>query len=395
MKRILALVLALMCAFSMIVVVSAVHTENASYKIPKTDKAPEIDGKLDEGIWDKALVRELNPDTTTNRTPEKGTECPDSKFYYLWDDEGIYLFAQVDDQTAPRSYHTQGAGAYNNFDGIQMNIYTAQMGMTPSKGYFWSLGIDTDGEPVCGEHMVFGGGTGADVLDVEVACTLDDSAYTIEAFFPKSVWETTKVSPQLTLKPGTTFFMTNIVMNDSTSAGSTALHHDSAFNIPTKISAYTLVEDADDDVKVDAIVMVDGTVAGKGYEFDFSKMKDSDIPALTPKNISNYKIENGVLKFTADSTDPTLTYSGDNFGLKADDIAEIRVKLKYEGTSNLLQIFFGATPAFNERASFKDTTVAPGEWIEVVIDPSLNTNWTGDINAFRVDAGNQPGNYEI
>ena len=225
---------AALAAASAILPVSAA-AENENYDIPKAAAAPVIDGVMGEREWDNALVRELNADNANSPT-NMGFPCPDASFYYMWDEDGIYLFADVTDGTAPQKRLTQGSGAYNTMDGVQLNIFPDTTG---SAKYFWSLVITEDGTPACGEHFVFGGGKGADVPEVEIAGKLNGSSYTIEAFFPVEVWEA--VTPAIEIQPGSSFIMGNIVMENNGTNGSTDLFTDTAWSKPASMNTYTLV----------------------------------------------------------------------------------------------------------------------------------------------------------
>ena len=214
-------------------------TYNVNYSIPKAPAAPTLDGVKSAGEWDSALIMRVN----NNSTHVIGAceTAPDATFYYYWTEEGLYLFANVIDSTEPFTIHDPGAGSYNSGDGVQLNIYPDPeiSGSTAGMIYFWSLVVNSEGTASVGEHFVFSdGATGADVPDVQAACTKDGTNYTIEAFFPASVW--TESDPPLEFKEGVTFGMTNVVMEED--EGVQDLIVDSAwFNENNEINTYTFV----------------------------------------------------------------------------------------------------------------------------------------------------------
>ncbi|MBQ2546119.1 MAG: hypothetical protein II557_07510, partial [Clostridia bacterium] len=213
-------------------------TYATNYQIPKTEKVPTIDGVKDAGEWDDALIMRVNANST--HVIGATDTAPDATFYYKWNDDGIYLFANVLDSTEPFTIHDPGEGSYNSGDGIQLNIYpdTEITGGVAGMIYFWSLVVNSEGTASVGEHFIYSdGNSGVDVPDVVAACTKDGTNYTIEAFFPVSVW--TESDPPLEIKEGTTFGMTNVVMEED--EGLQDLIVDSAwFNADNQVNTYTL-----------------------------------------------------------------------------------------------------------------------------------------------------------
>ena len=233
MKKLFAALLAALCSVSMVVTAGAAGLDNQEFSIPKANTAPVIDGVKSGDEWDNALVRTLTTDTV-NTPHNTGLPCPTTDYYWMWDDAGLYVYVDCQDTTANGAVRTQGAGAYNAGDGIQFNIYPVA---GESTNYFWSLVIADDGKAACGEHFVFGGGSGADVPAVEVEFVANGSAYTMEAFFPAEVWEETGMS----IEEGLAFPMANIVMEHD---GSTQeLFTDTTWGDSTKFNVYTLTAD--------------------------------------------------------------------------------------------------------------------------------------------------------
>ena len=233
MKKLFAALLAAVCAASMVVTAGAAGVDNQEFSIPKANTAPVIDGVITGDEWDNALVRSLTT-ATVNSPFNTGMACPDANFYWMWDDAGLYLFVDCKDATANGAVRAQGAGAYNAGDGIQLNVYPVA---GESTNYFWSMVIADDGKPACGEHFVFGGGSGADVHAVEIEMIANGTAYTMEAFYPAEVWEETGMS----IEEGLAFVMANIVMEHD---GSTQeLFTDTTWGDSTKFNTYTLTAD--------------------------------------------------------------------------------------------------------------------------------------------------------
>lgn len=235
MKKALALILTLLI-FTSILSVASLAADNRS--IPKAATAPTIDGVKSAGEWDGALECVVNSTTSTAVAGSLDT-CPDAKYYYMWDDSGLYFFGTVVDTTENAIVHSQGAGSYNSGDGIQLCIYpdVTMSGSGVGDLYFWSLVICDDGSVGCGEHFVFGSGSaGADVPDVKTACKVNGSNYDIEAFFPTSVW--TDSNEPLKIATGTTFAMTNVVMEADGDVQSLII--DSAWFDANESTKYTL-----------------------------------------------------------------------------------------------------------------------------------------------------------
>ncbi|MCR5681628.1 MAG: hypothetical protein K6G29_04175, partial [Clostridiales bacterium] len=225
-------------------VANGTPTFSTNYQIPKAAAAPTIDGVKDAGEWDNALIMRINRNSMyPGGLPEAETP-PDATFYYMWSEDGLYFFANVLDSTEPFTIHDPGAGSYNSGDGVQLNVYpdTEITGGTAGLIYFWSLVVNSEGTASVGEHFIFSdGASGADVPDVQAACTKDGTNYTIEAFFPASVW--TESDPPIEFKEGTTFGMTNVVMEED--EGVQTLMCDSAwFNENNEINTYTFVSAA-------------------------------------------------------------------------------------------------------------------------------------------------------
>ncbi len=243
MKKLFSMILAVLCVSAMAVTAGAAGLDNQAFSIPKANVAPTIDGVMTGDEWDNALVRTLTTDTV-NTPHNTGIPCPTTDFYWMWDDAGLYVFVNCQDTTANGAVRTQGAGAYNAGDGIQFNIYPVA---GESTNYFWSMVIADDGNAACGEHFVFGGGSGADVPAVEIKMVANGTAYTMEAFYPAEVWEETGMS----IEEGLAFPMANIVMEHD--GATQELFTDTTWGDSTKFNVYTLTADVAGHVEVETV----------------------------------------------------------------------------------------------------------------------------------------------
>ena len=68
--------------------------EQKTYKSVKNNGEIEIDGKLDEAIWQKAEVRSLNYFYSVQKPVDK----QNTQFRMMWDDENLYVFFECKDQ---------------------------------------------------------------------------------------------------------------------------------------------------------------------------------------------------------------------------------------------------------------------------------------------------------
>ncbi len=253
------LLLACLCIGAMAVHTQAASTFNEQFNIPKAGSAPVIDGVFDDSEWENALCRVLSKDSTT---PLVGAEkdFPATYLYWMWDENGLYYFADVPDVTAPATVHTAGNGSYNSGDGVQMGIYpdVTQSGNDNNVLYFYSMAVASDGSAVIGEHFIHGtGSAGKDVEGAVIACTQNGTNYTLEAFIPARCW--TGSNPPLVFEAGTTFAMTNVLMEQD--GGSQSLFIDSSWFDGTSANKYTLTNDP----------------AGKESDVEFAEMLPAGI----------------------------------------------------------------------------------------------------------------------
>jgi len=241
MKKLFSLLLASLCVVSLAVTAGAAATLNEQRNIPMAATAPTIDGVISGDEWDNALTVAINKDTVDAIT---GTtdNMPSATYYWMWDYEGLYFFADVKDNTVSDTVHPRNNGSYNSGDGVQFCIYPDVNGTGNAAGdlYFWSLVVADDGNAEIGEHFVFGTtSAGADVEDAVVACTKNGASYTIEAFMPAVCWESS--NKPITVVEGTTFAMANVLMEMDGAAQS--LLCDTAWFDGVTSNKYTLTTD--------------------------------------------------------------------------------------------------------------------------------------------------------
>ncbi len=243
MKKFLSLLLSALCVSGMALTTSAgLPTYEEQRYIPRAATAPTIDGVITDDEWNNALAIELNDDNTENQYWSSNT-CPNSTFYFMWSEEGLYFFGDVADETDSAIKWHEGAGHYNSGDGIQLCIYPniEDIGNDFGKLYCWTLVVANTGKAEVGEHFVYGAGDeiGLDVEEVVAACTKTETAYTFEAFFPATLF--TKSETPLNFKTGTTFALTNFIMEMN--RWDQSLFIDSAFFHAPASNKYTLTDE--------------------------------------------------------------------------------------------------------------------------------------------------------
>lgn len=255
MKKALSFIFAAILIISSLALTSfAAGTENENFEIPKAVKPPVIDGKIDGNEWDNALVRTLTKDNVTDVT-NTDTSFQGATFRWMWDDAGLYLFAEINDSTAPEKSHEPNAGSYNSGDGIQVCIYASDEfeGANVTNLFFYSLIPQaTDGNPYIGEHFVYGdGGSGIDVpaSEAKIASVVSGSSYTIEAFIAKE--SLAKSDPAIVIAEDAVLPLANIVMDQD--GATQALFTDTAWFSGINSNKYKLVNTEAGAVEVEDI----------------------------------------------------------------------------------------------------------------------------------------------
>ena len=232
MKKAFALLAILTCTISMALCASAEATYNAQRTISKATSTPVIDGTMSDGEWDTATVCVMDTDSTT-RVAGDSVSCPTARYYWLWDENGLYFCGDVQDETSSGITHLKGDGTYDSGDGIQLQIY-------PNNGtetfYHWTLTICEDGSVGVGERNIYGDGTNCvDVSTVTAAAVQNGTAYTIEAFFPVSCMG------QVPSGSGSEFGLTNALMDHD--GNTQSVWADSAWSDESQTNTYTLTDD--------------------------------------------------------------------------------------------------------------------------------------------------------
>lgn len=137
------------------------------------------------------------------------------------------------------------------------------------------------------------------------------------------------------------------------------------------------------------------------FKVDFTAMPDGKAP-FSATNISNLRIESGLMKGTGTSGDPHMPYNGGDAKFPAESVQEIRIKLKNYSISYDFQFFFTTeTISWSEAASFKEYLDFSGDdgddndWNIITIDTSFCDEWMGNITAFRLDPSSAEGDFEF
>lgn len=138
------------------------------------------------------------------------------------------------------------------------------------------------------------------------------------------------------------------------------------------------------------------------FKLDFASAADGEAPFKVSDNVSNLRIEGGLLKGTSTGGDPYIIYNGTDFSFPADSIQEIRINLKSYATGYDAQFFFTTdTISWSEDASYKlvlDYSGDDGDDNQVnaiVIDTTECAQWTGTVTGFRFDPSTSEGDFEI
>ena len=240
MKKISVLLLCVMVMTAMLAVSSfAGATSNTSFDIPKAAVSPVIDAEMTGDEWNGALVRKLNADNMDEIT-NAGIPMTEASFYFMWDDAGLYFFADVINDTSFNEQPAAGQGSYNSGNGVQLCIYASSdlEGSVPGSMFFFSLcPFANDGNPYIGDHHTYSdGNSGVDVTEAVIASAETNDGYTIECFIPAEVFA--KTNPAIEIKEGTVLPMANIVMFRED--GAQALFCDTAWFSAVNSNKYTL-----------------------------------------------------------------------------------------------------------------------------------------------------------
>ncbi len=137
------------------------------------------------------------------------------------------------------------------------------------------------------------------------------------------------------------------------------------------------------------------------FKVDFTTMPDGNAP-FSVNNVSDLRIEGGLMKGTGTNGDPHMPYTGGDAKFPAESVQEIRIKLKNYSVSYDFQLFFTTeTVGWSEPASFKEFLDFSGDdgdkndWNLIVIDTSWCDEWVGNVTCFRLDPSSAEGDFEF
>ncbi len=214
--------------------------DKKDYTIPKAKKAPAIDGKAGEGEWDGALSISLDNKNTWNPAGSL-VQCQGGTFKYLWDEQGLYLLAEINDADKFAKQPEGNSGSYNGGDGVQIAIFadsTVTDGAQGKMFFFSFCPKASDGKAYVGEHFTYSDGqTGKNVPESVIASSETDSGYIVECRVDAAALA--RSDPKVVLEEGASFPMINVIL-DVNEIGTQGLFTDSAwFNAPAT-NVYTL-----------------------------------------------------------------------------------------------------------------------------------------------------------
>ncbi len=176
--------LTMVCFIALFAVSGLADGEETKILVVKTAHAPVIDGTLSSGEWDDAVEYVLDKDTAAENFGGDGSDV-EMLFYLLWDKTGLYIGAQVQDDTVAPS--VRAGSALNVTDGIQLGLNpTNKAGDLISDAYFFSFvpasNTENDGPAAWYEHFMYMGAP--ESSGVQAAGERDAAGYTVEAFIP-------------------------------------------------------------------------------------------------------------------------------------------------------------------------------------------------------------------
>ena len=228
MKKIFSMILAIAMIATLALSVSAFrnnignHTENEDFDIPKAQTAPVIDGFItNDNEWAGALVRELSRDNVTDGVHGFHTSFEGAVIYYMWNEAGIYIYADVSDSTFPykQAYDdcTDTNWEWILCEGVHFIVWADESleGPEGNRGsvFHWALiPLDIEDQPRIAERMTIElNGYAYDPEGTQIASEVTPNGYTIEAFIPSELWALS--SPAIEIVEGTVLPLTAIVFN--------------------------------------------------------------------------------------------------------------------------------------------------------------------------------------
>ena len=132
-----------------------------------------------------------------------------------------------------------GNGSYNNYDAVQLAIYTDTncTVLEAGKLFFFSLTPEaSDGKPYIGEHFIYSdGNSGKDVPDAIIASSKTENGYIIECRIDAAAF----AKGNIEIKKGTKLLIANVILdNDNKKQG---LFVDTAWSDAPNTNSYNLV----------------------------------------------------------------------------------------------------------------------------------------------------------
>lgn len=139
------------------------------------------------------------------------------------------------------------------------------------------------------------------------------------------------------------------------------------------------------------------------FQLDFSTMADGATVPFNNNQVSNLRIEGGLLKGTSTGGDPFITYKGGDATFPAESVQVIEIKFMNKSQDYNMQLFFTTDAPVNwsESASYKafvDWNASDGDkndWNIVQLDTSESADWANNITNFRLDPFSGEGDFEI
>lgn len=243
MKKGLSIVATALMVFSVFSLSAmAAPEKNGKYEIPKAAAAPTIDGVKNNAEWNGALERKMTKDTVLDAAG-KNTDFPGAAFYWMWDDDGMYFFAEVQDNSASNVMPADVA-FLNSGDGIQFCFYTTPTSVAAAGDIFFFT-VNAEGNFGMSDHFVLSDGSkGAAVTGSKVAVVKDGTNFNIEGFIPAEVLAKSKTPIKVT--EGESIRFTNIVMAHDGTNQSLFVDCDSWANAATS-NEYKLVAGSKND----------------------------------------------------------------------------------------------------------------------------------------------------
>ncbi len=220
MKKLISLAFAVVMFVCILSISSfAAYNGTLSYDIPKAAGAPLIDGTIDTVYeWKDALTLDFSNSNLTWVTTTGNIGA--SKIYVMWDDEALYIAADVRDTT--KSGYQPGANdAMNAGDGLQLCFMNGT-----SNVVYWDFlpWTGTGDASTAGSYIHRIYNNTAQTTNVNMASVLNGSNYTMEVKLKWSDFATYASGYYGTIgNSGNEFVIEFIVMDTTASSSTTGL----------------------------------------------------------------------------------------------------------------------------------------------------------------------------